>query len=81
MTAVKIILRVLIALGCVGICVLVLLQPSKDGMSSALTGVDDQSFGSVTRKTRPQERFAFWTKILAAAVGVLCVVTVFLDRF
>ena len=32
-------------------------------------------------KSRPEMRYAFLTKVLAAAIGVLCLVCVFLDKF
>ena len=81
MVAVKIILKILIALGCVALVAFVLLQPSKDGMSAALTGMTDNGMPSAQRKSRPEMRYAFYTKILAAVVGVLSLVAVFLDKF
>ena len=82
MEVAKIILQIVIALGSIALCVFVLLQPSKDGMSGALTGTsnEEQPFKNVM-KSRPEMRYAFLTKVLAAAIGVLCLVCVFLDKF
>ena len=82
MEVAKIILQIIIALGSIALCGVVLLQPSKDGMSGALTGAtnEDPAFKNVM-KSRPEMRYAFLTKVLAAAIGVLCLVCVFLDKF
>lgn len=81
MEVVSIILRVLIVLASIGLVAFVLLQPSNDGMSSALTGVSEDNLRSSARKSRPEKRYAFLTKVIAAAIGVLCLVCVFVDKF
>ena len=81
MDIVNTIIQVLIALGSIALIIFVLLQPSKDGMSAALTGVDDASMRGSVRKSRPEMRYAFMTKVLAIAIGVLCLVSVFISKF
>jgi protein translocase SecG subunit len=81
MDIVNTIIKVLIALGSIALVVFVLLQPSKEGMSSAITGLDDTAMRGAVRKSRPEMRYAFMTKVLAIAIGVLCLVSVFISKF
>lgn len=82
MNVVQIILKVIITLACIAITAFILLQPGKDGMSSAITGLnDDANYNRTARKSRPEMRYAFLTKVLGIAIGVLCLVSVFLSKF
>ena len=81
MEVAKIILNIVIALASIAMIVFVLLQPSKDVMSAAITGVNDDAMRGAVRKSRPELRYAFYTKVRAAVIGVLCLVCVFLDKF
>ena len=81
MEVVKIVLRVVIVLASVGLVALVLLQPSNEGMSQALTGISEDNIKPSARKSRAEKRYAFLTKIVAAVIGVLCLVCVFVAKF
>ncbi|MGI6315941.1 MAG: preprotein translocase subunit SecG [Christensenellales bacterium] len=78
MEVIKIILRVLLLVVCLGLTVLVLLQKGSDGASAAIIGGINE--GSSARSKGKDELYARYTKIAAVVTFVLCVASTLLDK-
>lgn len=78
MEVVKIILRVLLLIVCLGLTVLVLLQKGSDGVSSAIIGGTNE--GSNARAKGKDVLYSKYTKIAAVVTFVLCVASTLLEK-
>ena len=80
MNVIRIILSVILAIDCLGLIVLVLMQQSKaTGLSGSIAGGAETFFGK--KKAASYEGKLELTKITGAVFMVLCLVLLILQRF
>ncbi len=82
MDVVSVILKIALLLCSIGMIVVVLMQPAEDdGLSSAITGVNPQSFLANRREMGRIAICARLTKILAVVILVLTITMLVIDKF
>ncbi|MEZ4358434.1 MAG: preprotein translocase subunit SecG [Eubacteriales bacterium] len=83
MQILSIILQVILCIFAIVLIVTVLLQPSKGaGVSGALGGASDTSFGGGSKKARGMEaKMARFTKICAVGFMIIAVALLIIQKF
>ena len=76
MTTVLLILKIILAILCVAVIAVVLMQDSnEDGLSSVITGGGSDSFYGKNKKATLKAKLSKWTIILCIVFAVIVLVT------
>jgi len=82
MEVVSVILKIALLIASIGMIVVVLMQPSEDeGLSSAITGINPQSYLAGKQEMGKIALCARLTKILAVVMLVLTIALLVIDKF